>query len=280
MDAHLSKAPIKAPPLEPEKRATMADDRQPPQSYDTVAPAGVGAASGNQMSISAFQDLYMTGDEGLLDAAMEEIHPDALSEFLRSLPSPNTVAGWPDVDGAPPAQASSPAGVGSRASHSPSFHSPQTTPESSGARTPATPPSVPRAAGARTAAGAGGNGGGRGGGGGRGRRGPRTRGGRGGGRGGGGGGGGGGVLVVVLVVEEVVLVVEEVVVVVVVVVDDGGANADAFSPLHLPPALLDRLGGLVNNLVPCVKPIYNDVYGCYYKIKNNWPKDGKLLMSP
>ena len=97
------------------------------------------------------------------------------------------------------------------------------------------------------------------------------------------------VVVVVLAVEEVVLVVEEVVVeevveeveeVVVVVVDDGGADADAFSPLHLPPplSLQDRLGGLADNLVPCVKPIYNDVYGCYYKIKNNWPKDGKLLM--
>ena len=95
------------------------------------------------------------------------------------------------------------------------------------------------------------------------------------------------VVVVVLVlaeeVEEVEVVVVEVVVVVVVVVavvvvDDGGADADAFSPLHLPPPLLDRLGGLVDNLVPCVKPIYNDVYGCYYKIKNNWPKDGKLLM--
>ena len=85
------------------------------------------------------------------------------------------------------------------------------------------------------------------------------------------------VVVVVEVVEEEVAVV---VLVVVVVVDDGGADADAFSPLHLPPALLDRLGGLVDNLVPCVKPIYNDVYGCYYKIKNNWPKDGKLLMSP
>ena len=60
------------------------DDRQPPQSYDTVAPAGVGASSSNQMSPSAFQDLYMTGDQGLLDVAMEEIHPDALSEFLRS----------------------------------------------------------------------------------------------------------------------------------------------------------------------------------------------------
>ena len=56
------------------------------------------------------------------------------------------------------------------------------------------------------------------------------------------------------VVEEVVEAVEEVVVVVVVVVDDGGADADAFSPLHLPPVLLDRLGGLVDNLVPCVKP--------------------------
>ena len=90
------------------------------------------------------------------------------------------------------------------------------------------------------------------------------------------------VLVVLVVVEEAV-VVEEVVEAVeeeVVVVDDGGADADAFSPLHLPPVLLDRLGGLVDNLVPCVKPLYNDVYGCYYKIKNNWPKDGKLLMSP
>ena len=43
------------------------DDRQPPQSYDTVAPAGVGASSSNQMSISAFQDWYLSGDQGLLD---------------------------------------------------------------------------------------------------------------------------------------------------------------------------------------------------------------------
>ena len=169
------------------------DDRQPPQSYDTVAPAGVGAASSNQMSPRAFQDLYLAGDQGLLDVAMEEIHPDALHEFLSNLPSPSTVAGWPDVDRAPPLQASSPAGVGSRASHSPSFHSIHTTPESSGARTPVSPPSVPLAAGARTAAGAGGDGGGRGGrgGGGRGGRGGTGRGG-GAGRGGGGGAGGAG----------------------------------------------------------------------------------------
>ena len=181
----------------------MADDRQPPQSYDTVSPAGVGASSSNVMSPRAFQDLFFTGDEGLIDVAMEEMPPDPLYEFMQSIPPADVIASWPDVTDVPPAQASSPAGVGSQASHSPSFQSPQTTPESSGARTPATPPSVPRAtppgvpraAGARTAAGAGGNGGGRGGGGGgggRGRRGPRTRGGRGGGRGGGGGAGGGG----------------------------------------------------------------------------------------
>ena len=112
----------------------MADeeDRQPPQAYDTVTPAGVGAASGNQMSPRAFQDLYLTGDQGLLDVAMEEMGPDALHEFLSNLPSPRTVAGWPDVDGAPPAQASSPAGVGSPGSQS--FRSIHTTPPFSGAR--------------------------------------------------------------------------------------------------------------------------------------------------
>ena len=95
--------------------------------------------------------------------------------MIKSIPPEDMIASWPDVTGAPPVQTSSPAGVGSSGSQS--FRSPQTTPESSGARTPATPPSVPlAAAGARTAAGAGGNGGGRGGG----------RGGRGGGRGGGG----------------------------------------------------------------------------------------------
>ena len=97
------------------------DDRQPPQSYDTVSPAGVGAASGNQMSPSAWQDLYFTGDQGLLDV----------------LP-----------------------------------------------------------------------------------------------------------------------------------------------PIQLPLEDLGRLGVLVDSLVPCVKRIYNDVYGCCYKIKNSWPKDVKLLMSP
>ena len=62
------------------------DDRQPPQAYDTVAPAGVGAASSNQMSPRACQDLYLTGDQGLLDVAMEEMAADALYRFMESLP--------------------------------------------------------------------------------------------------------------------------------------------------------------------------------------------------
>ena len=57
------------------------DDRQPPQSYDTVAPAGVGASSSNVMSPRAWQDLYISGDQDLLDVAMEEMPPDPLYEF-------------------------------------------------------------------------------------------------------------------------------------------------------------------------------------------------------
>ena len=66
------------------------DDRQPPQSYDTVAPAGVGASSSNQMSPGAFQDLFFSGDQGLLDVAMEEMHPDPLYEFMQSIPLPTS----------------------------------------------------------------------------------------------------------------------------------------------------------------------------------------------
>ena len=113
----------------------MADDdgtRQPPQAYDTVSPAGVGAATTNQVSPGAMQDLYFTGDEGLIDVAMEEMPPDALSAFLAQLPSPNTVAGWPNLNGTIPAGGASPAGVGSQASHTPSTVS---------VRTPAPSPS-------------------------------------------------------------------------------------------------------------------------------------------
>jgi len=101
----------------------MADDgspRRPPQAYDTVSPAGVGATTYNQVSPGTMQQLYFTGDEGLLDVAMEEMTPDALTAFLQSLPSPNTLAGWPNVDGTIPPGGTSPAGVGSQASHTPS----------------------------------------------------------------------------------------------------------------------------------------------------------------
>ena len=176
-------------------RVSMAEDRQPPQAYDTVAPAGVGAASSNQMSPRAWQDLYLSGDQGLLDVAMEETAADALYQFMESLPAGDVKAGWPDVDGTPPLQTSSPAGVGSRASHSPSFHSPQSSWPSS-PDTPLTWGSARLSSGARTplsqgsarlltAAGAGGGGGGRGG------RGGRGGGGSGGGAGGAGGSGGG-----------------------------------------------------------------------------------------
>ena len=161
----------------------MADDdgspRQPPQAYDTVSPASVGAATTNQVSPGAMQDLYFTGDQGLIDVALEELPGDALTAFVKQLPSPNTIADWPDLGGAPPLQASSPAGVGSQGS----FRSIQSDWESS----PATPLSWGSAR-LLTAAGAGGDRGGGGGGGG-GRRGPR---GRGGGRGGAGGAGGAG----------------------------------------------------------------------------------------
>ena len=93
----------------------MADeeDRQPPQAYDPVSPAGVGATTSNLMSPRAFQDLFFTGDEGLIDVAMEEMGPDPLYEFMQSIPPADVIASWPDVTGAIPVQTSSPAGVGS-----------------------------------------------------------------------------------------------------------------------------------------------------------------------
>ena len=67
----------------------MADeDRQPPQAYDTVAPAGVGATTTNQMFPRAFQDLYLTGDQGLLDVDMEEMPPMPSRSFCQIFPPP------------------------------------------------------------------------------------------------------------------------------------------------------------------------------------------------
>ena len=161
----------------------MADDRQPPQAYDTVSPAGVGATATNQVSPGTIQEILDTGSRDLIEQAMEQMPDDDFTRYLESLPDLPPLV-WP-------VQTSSLAGVGSQGSQS--FRSIQTSPGSSpatplsrgsarissGARTPASHVSVPLAA----AAGAGGD-----------RRGPRimVRGGRGGGRGGAGGGRGGG----------------------------------------------------------------------------------------
>ena len=48
----------------------MADDRQPPQSYDTTTPAGVGAATSNQVSPGTIQEILDTGDSSLIDQAL------------------------------------------------------------------------------------------------------------------------------------------------------------------------------------------------------------------
>ena len=138
----------------------MADDdddgtRRPPQAYDTVAPAGVGTTTTNQVSPGTMQEIYFTGDQSIIDQAMDEMGVDDLDAFLQQLPSPNTVARTV------PLAASSRAGVGSQASRTPSTdgaHTPLgwgSARLSSGARTPVSHVSVPLAA-----AGAGGDGGG------------------------------------------------------------------------------------------------------------------------
>ena len=97
--------------------------------------------------------------------------PDALQTFLAQLPSPNTVAGCPDLADMVPAGGASPAGVGSQASYTPSTDGARTphrgSPRlSSGARTPLSQGSARLLA----AAGAGGGGDDDDGSGGRGRR--------------------------------------------------------------------------------------------------------------
>ena len=156
------------------EKASMADeaDRQPPQAYDTAAPAGVGATTSNQVSPGTIQEILDTGDRTLIDQAFDQMTVEDMIAYVEQLPSPSAF------------RTSTPAGVGSPGSQS--FRSPQTTPPSS-VDTPPSWGSATLTPTPRTAAGAGGNGGGRGGG--RGGRGG-GRGGRGGGRGAGGAGGG------------------------------------------------------------------------------------------
>ena len=110
----------------------MADeeDRQPPQAHDTVTPAGVGATTSNQVSPGTIQEILNTGDSSLIDQAFDQMTVEDMIAYVEQLLSP------------PAYRTSSPAGVGSPGSQS--FRSIHTTPPSSGAQTPATPPSVPR----------------------------------------------------------------------------------------------------------------------------------------
>ena len=49
------------------------DDRQPPQAYDTVSPAGVGATVTNQVSPGTIQEILDTGDRDLIDQAFDQM---------------------------------------------------------------------------------------------------------------------------------------------------------------------------------------------------------------
>ena len=89
----------------------MADDdgsRRPPQAYATVSPAGVGTTTTNQVSPGTLQDILDTGDQSLIDQAMNQMGVDDLTAYLESLPSPSAYGAVP------------PAGVGSQASRTPS----------------------------------------------------------------------------------------------------------------------------------------------------------------
>ena len=121
----------------------MADDagsRRPSQPSTPVSPAGVGASASNRgspramVSPSILQEILESGDQPLIDDALEQWDTTAMGQLLSTLPSPTRGA--------------SPAGVGSATSNrsSPS---------------PAPAPQTPTGAAAVTAGvGAGGSGGG------------------------------------------------------------------------------------------------------------------------
>ena len=61
---------------------------RPPQAYDTVSPAGVGTTTTNQVSPGTMQEIFFTGDQSIIDQAMDEMGIDDLTAFLEQLPSP------------------------------------------------------------------------------------------------------------------------------------------------------------------------------------------------
>ena len=101
----------------------MADDagsRRPSQPSTPVNPAGVGASASNRgspramVSPSILQEILESGDQPLIDDALEQWDTTAMGQLLSTLPSP--------------ARGASPAGVGSAASNrsSPSPAAPTT----------------------------------------------------------------------------------------------------------------------------------------------------------
>ena len=100
----------------------MADDagsRRPSQPSTPVSPAGVGASASNRgsprpmVSPSILQEILESGDQPLIDDALEQWDTTAMGQLLSTLPSPARA---------------SPAGVGSATSNrsSPSPAAPQT----------------------------------------------------------------------------------------------------------------------------------------------------------
>ena len=81
----------------------MADDdgsRRPLQAYATVSPAGVGATTTNQVLPGTLQQILDSGDQNLIDQALDQLTADDLTRYLESLPSPSaggaavSPAGW------------------------------------------------------------------------------------------------------------------------------------------------------------------------------------------
>ena len=121
----------------------MADDagsRRPSQPSTPVSPAGVGASASNRgspramVSPSILQEILESGDQPLIDDALEQWDPAAMGQLLSTLPSPVRA---------------SPAGVGSAASN-------RSSPSPAAAAVPQTPAG---AAAVTAGVGAGGSGG-------------------------------------------------------------------------------------------------------------------------
>ena len=102
--------------------ADAAGSRRPSQPSTPVSPAGVGASGSNRgspramVSPSILQEILESGDQPLIDDALEQWDTTAMGQLLSTLPSPDRGA--------------SPAGVGSAASNrsspSPAAPAPQT----------------------------------------------------------------------------------------------------------------------------------------------------------